>query len=73
MGIVFEWDEEKAARNRRKHGVTFGEASTVFGDLLSLTIPDPPRRGAIRHAGGVGARTIISCITLQQRRRGTDY
>ena len=24
-----------------KHGVSFEEASTVFGDPLSLTIPDP--------------------------------
>jgi uncharacterized protein len=27
--------------NRRKHGVTFEEAATVFSDTLSSTIPDP--------------------------------
>ena len=41
MRIVFEWDEEKAKQNLRKHGVSFEEAKTVFGDPLSLTIPDP--------------------------------
>lgn len=41
MGIHFEWDKEKAGRNYRKHGITFDEASTVFGDPLSITIPDP--------------------------------
>jgi hypothetical protein len=41
MAILFEWDEAKAARNQRKHGVSFEEASTVFGDPLSVTIPDP--------------------------------
>lgn len=37
----FEWDSEKAERNKQKHGVTFEEAATVFLDRLSLTIPDP--------------------------------
>jgi uncharacterized DUF497 family protein len=40
-GIGFEWDSRKEAGNRRKHGVGFSEASTVFGDPLSITIPDP--------------------------------
>ncbi len=37
----FEWDPIKAAQNRRKHGVSFHEAATVFGDPLALTYPDP--------------------------------
>ena len=41
MGLVFEWDERKAAGNLRKHGVSFEEGATVFGDILSITIPDP--------------------------------
>lgn len=41
MGLIFEWDEKKARRNISKHGVSFEEASTVFGDVLSLTVPDP--------------------------------
>lgn len=32
---------EKAERNLAKHGVTFAEASTAFGDPLSITIPGP--------------------------------
>jgi uncharacterized DUF497 family protein len=40
-GIAFEWDPRKEAANRRKHGVGFREAGTVFGDPLSITIPDP--------------------------------
>jgi uncharacterized DUF497 family protein len=42
-GTVFEWDQRKDSANRRKHGVGFAEASTVFGDPLSITIPDPDR------------------------------
>jgi uncharacterized DUF497 family protein len=37
----FEWDREKAALNAEKHGVSFEEAATAFGDRLSLTIADP--------------------------------
>ena len=39
--MKFEWGPDKAASNLRKHGVSFEEASTVFGDPLSRTIPDP--------------------------------
>ena len=41
MGLTFSWNAEKAALNRAKHGVTFEEASTVFGDSLSVTMFDP--------------------------------
>ncbi|MCI0696972.1 BrnT family toxin [candidate division KSB1 bacterium] len=37
----FEWDENKAEENLRKHGVSFDEAETVFDDPLSITISDP--------------------------------
>jgi len=41
QGLPFEWDPGKELANRRKHRVAFAEASTVFGDPLSITIPDP--------------------------------
>jgi uncharacterized DUF497 family protein len=41
MPLRFEWDKNKARTNLAKHGVSFEEATTVFGDPLSLTIPDP--------------------------------
>jgi uncharacterized DUF497 family protein len=37
----FEWDQQKAARNVAKHGVSFYEAATVFGDPLAMTYYDP--------------------------------
>lgn len=39
--MKFTWDVRKAAENARKHGVSFDEATTVFGDPLASTIPDP--------------------------------
>jgi uncharacterized protein len=38
--MQFEWDPRKDATNRRKHGVGFREAATVFGDPLAVTFPD---------------------------------
>ena len=39
--MIFEWDEQKAASNLKKHGVSFQEAKTAFGDTLSITVADP--------------------------------
>ena len=41
MGYVFDWDPDKAESNLRKHGVSFEEASTVFGDPLAMLMSDP--------------------------------
>ena len=38
--MEFEWDPRKDAANRRKHGVGFREAATVFGDSLATSFPD---------------------------------
>ena len=38
--MEFEWDPKKAGSNERKHGVTFQEAATVFGDPLAITFED---------------------------------
>ena len=37
----FEWDPKKAAANLNKHGVSFQEAATVFGDSLAISFQDP--------------------------------
>jgi uncharacterized DUF497 family protein len=41
MALQFEWDSRKARVNKRKHGIAFEEASTIFDDPLSITIHDP--------------------------------
>ena len=40
MRPLFDWDPEKARENRLKHGVSFEEASTIFGDPLEATVVD---------------------------------
>jgi len=56
--MKFHWDEKKERANVEKHGVSFQEATTVFGDPLAGTIPDPdhshgePRFITIGHSSG---------------------
>ena len=38
--VDFEWDEDKAASNLRKHGVDFADATGVFDDPLALSMSD---------------------------------
>lgn len=38
--FTFQWDDTKAAGNLKKHGVSFDEAVSVFGDELALTFAD---------------------------------
>ena len=39
--LRFDWDARKNAANKRKHGVSFEEARTVFYDDRALLIEDP--------------------------------
>ena len=39
--LRFDWDARKSAANKRKHGVSFEEARTVFYDDRALLIEDP--------------------------------
>ena len=39
--LVFEWDQRKSALNKKKHGVSFDEARTVFLDPSAQMIADP--------------------------------
>ncbi|MEM8641363.1 MAG: BrnT family toxin [Cyanobacteria bacterium P01_G01_bin.54] len=58
--MQFEFNANKAATNLKKHGVSFEEAVTVFGDPLALTIEDP--------AHSFGERRFITMgMTVQQR------
>ena len=41
MSLEFEWEPDKAAKNLRKHKVSFQEAATVFADETSATVYNP--------------------------------
>jgi uncharacterized DUF497 family protein len=52
---MFEWDARKAVVNRTKHGVSFEEAETVFGDPDALDGPDL-RRASRKERAAYAAR-----------------
>ena len=39
--LIFEWDDKKNISNKRKHGVTFEDAQTVFFDENAIEFDDP--------------------------------
>ncbi len=41
MSLTFDWDKTKSQLNRKKHGISFEEAQTVFLDENALMIHDP--------------------------------
>jgi hypothetical protein len=41
VGLKFEWNPTKAARNLQRHRVSFEEAATIFNDPFAATVADP--------------------------------
>lgn len=68
--MQFEWDPTKAARNLAKHGVSFNEASTVFGDPLAGTILDPKHSGTEPRFITIGLSTNQRLIIVAHAERG---
>jgi uncharacterized DUF497 family protein len=48
MSIKFEWHQDKAASNQRKHHVSFEIAARVFADPLAWTVQDRIENGETR-------------------------
>ena len=59
MSMQFEWDAEKAQNNFKKHGVSFAEAGTVFGDPLARIFEDEEHSFDEKRNGIVGNSTKI--------------
>lgn len=68
--MIYEWDPAKAAANRRKHRVTFDEATSVFRDALALTFDDPDHSFEERRfvTIGVSARQRVLFVCHADRR-----
>ena len=45
MNYDFEWDPDKEKLNRQKHGISFGQAATVFRDPRALSVFDDAHSG----------------------------
>lgn len=71
MSVRFTWDRAKAQSNRRKHGVSFEEALTVFGDSLARIHDDPDHSERERREIIVGnsATGRLLLVSFTERRR----
>ena len=66
MGLQFEWDEKKAKINKRKHGITFEEATTAFADELSITIDDPLHSDDVRGKYAQAYKEGVNIVKLDR-------
>jgi uncharacterized protein len=55
--VQFEWDIDKAISNLEKHGVSFEEASSIFGDPLAVTIRDDSHSSGEQRFATLGLST----------------
>jgi uncharacterized protein len=69
---TFEWDPAKAASSLRTHGVSFGEAATVFQDPLAKIHSDPDHSESEDRAILIGhstaGRMLLVAFTDRQGR-----
>ena len=72
MAPEFDWDTTKAKENLKDHGVTFGEALTVFADPLAKIFDDPDHSKDKRRELIIGQssqqRLLIVSFTERVRR-----
>ena len=69
--MKFEWDPQKAQKNLKKHGVTFQEAATVFGDPLAISFADPDHSKEEERKLTFGESLQRRLIVVSHTKRGT--
>jgi len=60
----FEWDEEKAQSNLKKHGISFDEAATIFNDPKIATISDPDHSEDEERYVSIGKSLIMRLLSV---------
>ena len=70
--MKFQWDPKKAADNLRNHGVSFDGATTVFGDPLAATIPDPDHSSEEARFVTMGQTASQRLVVVMHTDRGED-
>lgn len=70
--MTFEWDENKNAINKRKHGVDFFEASSVFYDDNAIMFDDPDHSVEEERFLLIGMSKSLKVLTVCHCYRGLD-
>ena len=71
--MKFEWNERKDQANQRKHGVSFQEATTVFGDSLAATVPDPDHSHGEPRYVTMGCSTSNRLVVVSHTEEGENF
>ena len=72
MKLSFEWDEDKAKANLKKHRVGFDEAATVFTDPASITIHDHDRSADEQRFIDIGRSEKDRVLVVVYTERGSN-
>ena len=70
--IKFEWDENKNIINKKKHGISFEEAQTVFYDADALVISDPEHSVAEERFVIMGISSYANLLVVCHCYRASD-
>ena len=68
----FEWDPRKDAGNRRKHGLSFDEAQTVFADEHALLLDDPDHSATEERFILLGLSAVFRVLVVVHGYRDRD-
>ena len=60
----FEWDDEKAKSNLKKHSVSFEEGATIFNDQGIATISDPDHSDDEERYISIGKSVIKRLLSI---------
>jgi uncharacterized DUF497 family protein len=72
MKLSFEWDEDKAKANLKKHRVGFDEAITIFTDPFSMTIHDPDHSADEQRYIDIGSSDQGRVLVVVYTERGSN-
>jgi len=70
--LRFEWDARKDAANRRKHGISFVEAETVFSDENALLLDDPGHSASEDRFVLLGLSSVLRLLVVSHTYREGD-
>ena len=70
--MVFNWNENKAESNEQKHGITFEEAATAFGDVDARIYDDEEHSGFEERFVLLGYSKISRLLIVCHCYRGSD-
>jgi uncharacterized DUF497 family protein len=71
--MKFAWDPKKERANVKKHGISFQEATTVFGDPHAATIPDPDHSHGEPRFVTIGYSTSNRLVVVSHTEEGENF